>query len=55
MENMKQIFIWPVNRIIVDKLLPAWLERGNTGEILSENHINRERFKLLHHSKLTPR
>ena len=55
MENIKQIFIWLVNHIIVDKLLPAWLERGNAGKILSENHINSERFKLLHHSKFTPR
>ena len=42
MENMRQIFIRPVNNIIVDKLLPAWIERGNAGEILSENHINRD-------------
>ena len=55
MENMKQIFIWPINHSIVDKLLPTWLERGNTVEILRENHINRERFNLLYHSKLTPR
>ena len=55
MENMKQICIWPVNHIIAYKLLSAWIERGNAGEILSENHINRERFKLLHHSKLMPR
>ena len=47
---MKQIFVWPVNRILVDGLLPAWLERDNAGEVLSENNINRERFELLHYS-----
>ena len=48
-------FCQPVNHIIISKLLPAWPERANVREIVSENHINRKRFKLLHHSKLMSR
>ena len=32
MKNMTQICIWPANNIIVDKLLPAWLERAMPGK-----------------------
>ena len=55
MENIKQIFFWPINHIAISKLLPAWPERANVREIVSENHINREKIKLLHHSKLKSR
>lgn len=44
MENIKQIFVSPVNHIIISKLLPAWSERPNVTEIVSENHINREKI-----------
>ena len=55
MVNIKQIFACPVNRVIISKLLSAWLERANVEGTLPENHINRNRFELLHYSKLKSR
>lgn len=37
-------FCQPVNHIIISKLLPAWPERANVREIVSENHINGEKI-----------
>ena len=37
-------FCQPVNHKIISKLLPAWPERANVREIVSENHINREKI-----------
>ena len=38
MKNMTQICIWPGNNIIVDKLLPAWLERAMLGNTFRKSY-----------------